>query len=87
MGSSLGFPTVVELLRKAGASERGLREIELIHAVKQEHVDSVRELIRLGASFNHWIDGMNALELAVEKNNLDSIEIFIEAGADATLLS
>jgi ankyrin repeat protein len=79
------FDALVNLFKKAGASEEGLREIELIEACEQGDIKRVRNLIEMGVNINHRIDNMTPLCAAAMKGHDEIALLIIRKGADVNL--
>ncbi|MEM9457498.1 MAG: ankyrin repeat domain-containing protein [Myxococcota bacterium] len=72
---------VVELLRKAGASERGVRELQLLRAAQEGDLARVTALLEAGADVNHCM-GSTALSGAASDGHTEIVRALIAAGAD-----
>ncbi|MDX2212680.1 MAG: ankyrin repeat domain-containing protein [Oculatellaceae cyanobacterium bins.114] len=72
---------VASVLRQAGASQQGLKEVELFKAVRQGDVEKVKALLQDGVDINLRVGG-TALCQAAQKGNLEIVKLLIAAGAD-----
>ncbi|OCQ95988.1 hypothetical protein BCD64_11540 [Nostoc sp. MBR 210] len=79
------FDTLLNLLKQAGASEEGLKEVELIEACKQGDIQRVNNLIEMGVNINHRIDNMTPLCAAIMKSHDEIALLLIAKGADVNL--
>jgi ankyrin repeat protein len=79
------FDTLLNLLKQAGVSEEGLKEIELIEACKQGDFQRVNNLIEKGVNINHRIDNMTPLCAAIMKRHDEIALLLIVKGADVNL--
>ena len=77
---------IVEILKKAGASETGIERATFIKAAEAGKMELVRELLDAGIDVNlanHR--GQTALMLASVEGHIDTVHMLIEAGADLNI--
>ena len=77
------YEAITVLLEKAGASDAGRAELDLIWAVYSEELDEVRQLLTDGADPNaRRFDGATALMLAVRDGQREIARLLIDSGCD-----
>ncbi|MBD2731102.1 ankyrin repeat domain-containing protein [Nostoc sp. FACHB-892] len=64
------FDALVNVLKQAGASKGGLKEIELIEACEEGNIERVKNLIEMGVNINHCIDNMTPLGVAANHDEI-----------------
>lgn len=81
-----GREDVIALLLRAGASvnvrTRFGSSTALIYAIDKNHVETVRALLKGGASVTDLVGGQTALQRAVLKGNTDIVQLLLEHGAN-----
>jgi ankyrin repeat protein len=72
----------VHRLKEAGASEAGLKEVELVRAAAQGNLERVNLLLQDNLNVNLRIDETTALCIAASDGHHEMVQRLIEAGAD-----
>jgi ankyrin repeat protein len=73
---------VANVLKQAGASQKGLKEVELLQAVERGDRDRVRVLLQENLDVNARIGETTALCRAASKGHPEITKLLISAGAD-----
>ena len=73
---------LVKLLKQAGASQKGLKEVELLEAIEQNDQDRVKTLLQEKLNLNVRLGQSTILYRAVTEGPPKIAKLLIEAGAD-----
>jgi ankyrin repeat protein len=77
-----GLSEIATLLKQAGASQKGLQEVELIQAVTRGDIDRVESLLQENVDVNARIGNTTALCQAAIGGYSDIVKLLIAAGTD-----
>lgn len=73
---------VAKILKQAGASQQGLKEVELIQAIHQGNIDQVKVLLQENINVNLCVGETTALCQATIEGHHEIAKLLIAAGAD-----
>jgi ankyrin repeat protein len=73
------------ILKKAGASTRGIEEVEMIHAVVNREIAKLKQLLLMNPDINHRVGELTALIAATNNGDHEIAKLLIESGADVNL--
>lgn len=73
---------LVDLLKQAGASHKGLKEVELLQAIERGDTDRVKVLLQEKLNLNARLGQITMLCQAAREGHLEIAKLLIEAGAD-----
>lgn len=73
---------LVDLLKQAGASHKGLKEVELLQAIERGDTDRVKVLLQEKLNPNARLGQITMLCQAAREGHLEIAKLLIEAGAD-----
>jgi ankyrin repeat protein len=83
MMAELGKSTkIVNILKQAGATQQGLKEVELLQAIDRGDIDRVKILLKANLNVNARIGETTALCRAAAEDRCEIAKLLIAAGAD-----
>lgn len=75
----------INILKQSGASEAGLKEVELVKAAANGNLDKVKVLLQENINVNMRVEERTALCHAARNGHLEIVNSLISAGADVDL--
>lgn len=75
----------INILRQSGASEAGLKEVELLKAATNGDLEKVKSLLQGNINVNMRVDKKIVLCHAAIRGHLEIVKLLIAAGADVEL--